>query len=206
MDGVTADDLKAELENLTSTLRKNEIRLVQYRGLTTLTNRNYKFHKSQVASLEQQIVDKDDEIEKLNDLKRDLSKDIYTKNKRIGKLEGQIETSQAARNRVAGSKGMPIKERIALLSKHSDDLHSSLNSRVHSFGSATIEKKVTIGDKVLVLNKNGTFYWEEDTALFKKVFLETFMRFLSSNETQLAIALLASLDSPADKILEIIDP
>lgn len=198
------DDLKTRLDNLQTILRKTETRLVQYQGLTTLTNRSYKRHKGQVTDLEQRISDRNGELCDLESEKVDLCRKIYSNEKSIGKLENRVEATQAIHSRCECFRTLPVKERIAALSKHSNDLHSSLNSRLASFPSPTIEKRVEINGNVLVLNKNGTFYWEEeDSPEFKRIFREKFIHFLSSNETSLAISLLESLGVSAEKILDV---
>lgn len=153
--------LLSRLEDANAVWRKTEARVAQYSGLTTLTNRKYKWHKMQIARLKAEIEARTTQIQNLDIENDNLAKQICQNKHLIGDLEERFSVLEDRYKRYfLRERKETIRERADDVVKRSRELAAELAAKVERFGLPQARRRVRLGTDVLVLNKNGTYYFE----------------------------------------------
>lgn len=203
------ESLVARLEDVEAQWRLSESRVTQYSGLTTLTIRKYKWHKAQIARLEMEIRQRAMEIEDLIKKSEELTHKIFKSKQTIADLEDRLTILTDRYNRYfLQQRPTTVRARIDDIVKRSDELHTRLLAKAKRFDQPITRRTIDIGDDILVLNKNGTYYFAPKRGDFVSTARSLFLRIISSTgeiRSELAHELLKMVHVPAETIAELVN-
>ena len=204
------DAVQGHLDDAKALWRRLEARIVQYSGLATLANRKYKWLRIRIAYLNGLIADRARKIEKLIEVNDDLCRRIFRHKDRIEDLEEKVAVLKERYQRYFGTeKPTNIKDRINDILKRSNEVHEQLDQKVKGFNLPRVKRKIKLDNEVLVLNCNGTYYFEaNNTKEFIEKTRSDFLELLRledpDSRQEIARRLLLGVHVAPDRIEEIV--
>lgn len=151
--------------------QKYDIFYTKVKGLAYISVTNNRLRERQIRNLQNEINEKDALIQKLKGQAEDQAKVQYSQNRIIEYLEKKISKCKEREDEINRINSIESpKEKVQAIVQRSEQIYEKFQKRVSIFNQPKIRQKIELADgQTVVLNKNGTYYFEPDESFFQNV-------------------------------------